>query len=84
MQIVKAIEAEGQQNGRPKKRVVIVDCGELPSKRMILKKLREEKEQLANLKKDPIQVQPPPFPGRTSFTAWENAPGEKLQCIGRT
>ena len=56
MQIVKAIEAVGTQSGKPKKRVTIVDCGELPSKRMILKRLREEKEELANLKKDPIAV----------------------------
>ena len=56
MQIVKAIEAVGTQSGKPKKRVTIIDCGELPSKRMILKRMREEKEELANLKKDPIAV----------------------------
>lgn len=56
MQVVKAIEAVGTQAGKPKKRVTVVDSGELPSKRMILKRLREEKEELANLKKDPIAV----------------------------
>lgn len=56
MQVVKAIEAVGQQSGRPRKRVVIADCGEMPSKRMILKRRMAEKEELANLKKDPIQV----------------------------
>lgn len=56
MQVVRAIEAVGTQSGKPKKRVTIVDSGELPSKRMILKRMREEKEELANLKKDPIAV----------------------------
>lgn len=56
MQVVKAIEAVGTQSGKPKKRVTIVDCGELPSKRMILKRIQAEKEELANLKKDPIAV----------------------------
>ena len=56
MQIVKAIEAVGTQSGKPRKKVVLSDCGELPSKRMILKRIREEKEELANLKQDPFQV----------------------------
>lgn len=56
MQVVKAIEAVGTQSGKPRKKVVIADCGELPSKRMILKRLRAEKEELAKLKEDPFQV----------------------------
>lgn len=56
MQVVKAIEAVGTQGGKPRKPVAIVDSGELPSKRMILKRLRAEKEELAKLKQDPFQV----------------------------
>ena len=56
MQVVKTIEAVGTQSGKPRKKVVIADCGELPSKRMILKRLRAEKEELAKLKEDPFQV----------------------------
>ncbi len=60
MHVVKAIEAVGTASGKPRKRVTIVDCGELPSRRMILKRIQAEKEELANLKKDPIAVNPPP------------------------
>ena len=69
MQIVKAIEAVGTQSGKPKKRVTIVDSGELPSKRMILKRMREEKEELANLKKDPIAVSSAAIGHRTNSLA---------------
>ena len=61
MQVVKAIEAVGTSSGKPRKRVTVVDCGELPSKRMILKRIQAEKEELANLKKDPIAVSIFPF-----------------------
>ena len=56
MKVVKALEAVGTQSGKTRKKAMIMDCGELPSKRQILKRLQAEKEELANMKKDPIQV----------------------------
>lgn len=56
MQVVRRMEACGQRSGRPTKSVVIADCGELPSRRQILARLVERKEEEANLKKDPLQA----------------------------
>lgn len=58
MQVVRRMEACGQRSGRPTKAVVIADCGELPSRRQILARLVERKEEEANLKKDPLQARP--------------------------
>ena len=41
---------------KTRQKVVIGDCGELPSRRQILAKMAAEKEALANMKKDPLQV----------------------------
>lgn len=56
MQIVRRMEACGTRSGKPSKSVVIADCGELPSRRQILSRLVAQKEEEANLKKDPLQV----------------------------
>ena len=54
--MVRSIEAMGSSSGKTRQRVVIGDCGELPSRRQILAKMAAEKEALANMKKDPLQV----------------------------
>ena len=54
--MVRSIEAMGSSSGKTRQRVVIADCGELPSRRQILAKMAAEKEALANMKKDPLQV----------------------------
>ena len=54
--MVRSIEAMGSSSGKTRQRIVIADCGELPSRRQILAKMAAEKEALANMKKDPIQV----------------------------
>ncbi len=56
MPVVRGIEAMGSSSGKTRQRVIIADCGELPSRRQILAKLAAEKEALANMKKDPLQV----------------------------
>ncbi len=56
MPVVRSIEAMGSSSGKTRQRVVIGDCGELPSRRQILAKMVAEKEALANMKKDPLQV----------------------------
>ncbi|KAK9839477.1 hypothetical protein WJX81_004402 [Elliptochloris bilobata] len=58
MQVVRRMEACGTRSGRPAKSVVIADCGELPSRRQILSRMVAQKEEEANLKKDPLQVNP--------------------------
>ena len=58
MQVVRRMEACGQRSGGPTKAVVIADSGELPSRRQILARLVERKEEEANLKKDPLQARP--------------------------
>ena len=55
-QVLKKLEACGTKAGRPKQPAGIVDCGELPSRRQILKKLQAERAELDSLKKDPLQV----------------------------
>ena len=82
MQVVKAIEAVGTQSGKTKKRVTIVDCGELPSKRMILKRIRQEKEELANLKKDPISVRSDLSINDTSPSIWSAVSAKELLLAG--
>lgn len=56
MPVVRSIEAMGSSSGKTRQRVAIADCGELPSRRQILAKMAAEKEALANMKKDPLQV----------------------------
>ncbi|KAK9811623.1 hypothetical protein WJX72_007182 [[Myrmecia] bisecta] len=58
MAVVKKMEATGSSSGRTNQRVVIADCGELPSRRQILARMQKEKEDLAKLKQDPIAVNP--------------------------
>jgi Cyclophilin type peptidyl-prolyl cis-trans isomerase/CLD len=38
--LLQKVNAVGTRSGKPKQRVVIVDCGELPSKRQIMLKLQ--------------------------------------------
>lgn len=65
MPVVRKMEACGSSSGRTRQPVLISDSGELPSRRQILAKLAAEKEALASLKKDPMQVLRP-APRRTS------------------
>ena len=43
MAVVKRIEAAGSKSGRTAQRVVVVDCGELASRRKIMAQLEAEK-----------------------------------------
>ena len=54
--MVRSIEAMGSSSGKTRQHVAIANCGELPSRRQILAKMAAEKEALANMKKDPLQV----------------------------
>ena len=56
MPVVRSIEAMGSSSGKTRQRAAIAGCGELPSRRQILAKMAAEKEALANMKKDPLQV----------------------------
>jgi hypothetical protein len=38
--LLQKVNAVGTRSGKPKQRVVVVDCGELPSKRQIMLKLQ--------------------------------------------
>ncbi|GAB4822098.1 hypothetical protein N2152v2_009144 [Parachlorella kessleri] len=58
LSVVKKIESMGSRSGRTSQKIYIADCGELPSRRQILAKLRAEKEELAKMKDDPFQVNP--------------------------
>ncbi|DBA76983.1 hypothetical protein WJX77_003955 [Trebouxia sp. C0004] len=58
MALVRKAEATGTQSGKPRQPVLIADSGELPSRRQILAKLEAEKQTLADLKKDPIALDP--------------------------
>lgn len=56
MPVVRKVEACGSSSGRTRQAVVIADCGELPTRRQVLAKLAAEKQALADMKKDVIQV----------------------------
>jgi len=56
--VVKKIEAVGSRSGRPSRQPVIVDCGELPSRRQILAKIRAEQAEEAQLRIDPNDIDP--------------------------
>lgn len=55
---VRKMESLGSRSGRPSRRVVITDCGELPSRGQIMAKVRAEKEENAMLAKDIVHVDP--------------------------
>ena len=56
MPVVRKVEACGSSSGRTRQAIVISDCGELPTRRQVLAKLAAEKQALADMKKDIIQV----------------------------
>ena len=56
MPLVRRIESCGSRSGKTLKPIVIADCGELPSQRQILAKRVAERTEMAELKKDPLQV----------------------------
>eukprot|EP00197_Chlamydomonas_leiostraca_P007296 CAMPEP_0202869428 /NCGR_PEP_ID=MMETSP1391-20130828/12447_1 /ASSEMBLY_ACC=CAM_ASM_000867 /TAXON_ID=1034604 /ORGANISM="Chlamydomonas leiostraca, Strain SAG 11-49" /LENGTH=225 /DNA_ID=CAMNT_0049549741 /DNA_START=80 /DNA_END=754 /DNA_ORIENTATION=+ len=58
MPVVKRIEVCGTRSGKPTKKVQIVDCGQLPSRMQVLLQLKQEKEELAQLRADPLQLDP--------------------------
>ncbi|KAG2448566.1 hypothetical protein HYH02_006457 [Chlamydomonas schloesseri] len=58
MTTVKRMEVVGQRSGKPSRRVLITDCGQLPSKLQMMMKLKAEKEEAAKLKADPNELNP--------------------------
>ncbi|GIL65939.1 hypothetical protein Vafri_19568 [Volvox africanus] len=58
MTTVKRMEVVGQRSGKPSRRVLITDCGQLPSKLQMMLKLKAEKEEAAMLRSDPNEVNP--------------------------
>ena len=58
MPLVRRMESCGSRSGKTLKPIVVADCGELPSQRQILARRQAEREELTNLKKDPLQVGP--------------------------
>jgi cyclophilin family peptidyl-prolyl cis-trans isomerase len=56
--VVKKIESIGSRSGRPSRQPVIADCGELPSRRQILAKIRAEQAEEAQLRVDPNDIDP--------------------------
>ncbi|KAF8070918.1 PCKR1 [Scenedesmus sp. PABB004] len=56
MAVVKRIEAMGTQSGKPRARVVIADCGQLPSRLEMLERKRAEKAEAAALMHDPLGI----------------------------
>ncbi|GIL91074.1 hypothetical protein Vretimale_9509 [Volvox reticuliferus] len=58
MTTVKRMEVVGQRSGKPSRRVLISDCGQLPSKLQMMLKLKAEKEEAAMLRSDPNEVNP--------------------------
>jgi len=58
MSTVKRIEDVGSRSGTTTGKVVISECGELPSRRQIFAKIRAEKEAEARLRVDPTLVDP--------------------------
>ena len=58
MSTVKRIEDVGSRSGATTGKVVISECGELPSRRQIFAKIQAEKEAEAKLRVDPTLVDP--------------------------
>lgn len=56
MSVVKRIENCGSRSGKPSCRIVIKDCGELPSRRQIMAKLEAEKAEELRSRIDPTVV----------------------------
>lgn len=58
LNVVKKMEAVGQRSGKPLRKVVISNCGQMPSKLEVLKRVQQEKLEIANRKKDPMALNP--------------------------
>ncbi|KAG2496151.1 hypothetical protein HYH03_005753 [Edaphochlamys debaryana] len=58
MTTVKRMEAVGQRSGKPSRRVIITDCGQLPSKLQAALRVKAEKEEVAKLRADPNAINP--------------------------
>ena len=56
MPLVRRIESCGSRSGKTLKPITISECGELPSQRQILAKRMAERQEMVDLKKDPLQV----------------------------
>ena len=56
--VVKAMESAGCATGKPSRRVTIVECGELPSRRQIMARLEARRAEETELAKEPIVVDP--------------------------
>ena len=58
MSVLRKIEGLGSRSGKVSRRVVVAECGELPSRRQLLAKIRAEKAELAVLKAEPSAADP--------------------------
>ncbi|KAK2077917.1 hypothetical protein QBZ16_003785 [Prototheca wickerhamii] len=58
MSVLRKIEGLGSRSGKVSRRVVVAECGELPSRRQLLAKIRAEKAELAALKAEPSAADP--------------------------
>mmetsp|Transcript_20064 Transcript_20064/g.34528 ORF Transcript_20064/g.34528 Transcript_20064/m.34528 type:complete len:500 (+) Transcript_20064:207-1706(+) len=56
MPVLKRVEVCGSRTGKPSKKVCITDCGQLSSRAEMLRKVMEEKDELAALRVNPLQV----------------------------
>ncbi|KAG2496155.1 hypothetical protein HYH03_005757 [Edaphochlamys debaryana] len=52
------MEVVGQRSGKPSRRVIITDCGQLPSKLQAALRVKAEKEEVAKLRADPNAINP--------------------------
>jgi len=58
MPVVKRIEVCGTRSGKPNKRVQITESGQLPGRTELLLRMRQEKEEMEALRRDPLQFDP--------------------------
>ena len=58
LSVARQIESVGSRSGKPSRRVIIAECGELASRRQILGKIQAEKAEEAELRRDPNLINP--------------------------
>ncbi|KAL6762226.1 cyclophilin-like domain-containing protein [Haematococcus lacustris] len=56
MPVVKRIEVCGSRGGKPNKKVQVMDCGQLPGRLEVLKRIQLEKEEAAANRANPLQL----------------------------
>jgi pre-mRNA-splicing factor SYF2 len=79
LNVVKKVEGVGSRSGRTSQRVVVADCGELPSRRQLQARARAEREEDEELRREPVAVPDPDEEARQRLKALRERSGGAIK-----